>query len=173
MSEDNCCSQEIEKLRDELKIWTHKCDNSKLDYGKKLIENLKKDILISELKKTFSASSKANKFESFEQHLSESVLRQLKTFGDTSKEDSSFISCAVKDLYRDNVELIKKLSLSGRIEGKTQISQENKAILEKLFAERLSYIPSSEVDEVRRQNLNKLIRNVIDCANKKKRHQKE
>lgn len=65
---------------------------------------------------------------------------------------------------------LKNLTLSGRFKcgEKSVISKDKKDILEAIFNQRLAYLPRKEVNENRQKKLNKLIRYVIDNANKKK-----
>lgn len=51
MSVQSCCENEINTMREEFENWTHKSDQLKQEYGKKLIDNLKIDVEIRDLKK--------------------------------------------------------------------------------------------------------------------------
>lgn len=95
-------------------------------------------------------------------------MSNLETIGNSVSEDSSFVCCIINDLY--DISKLKNLTLSGRSKtgDKVEIDQEKKDILEAIFAQRLAYVRRQEVNECRRNNLNKLIRNAIDSANKKK-----
>lgn len=61
---------------------------------------------------------------------------------------------------------MKKKTLSGRSKNgeKQTITPEKKDILESLFAERIKFLPVEEVDETRKRNLSKLIRNALEKA---------
>lgn len=106
MSVDNCCEDEIDALKKELKFWSEKSENLKLEYGKKLIENLKKDIEIRDLNK----KSDSKKFNSFKETLSPHCLEAIKKIDNSPSKDSVFIRYALKDLYSTNNEIIKKLT---------------------------------------------------------------
>lgn len=161
MSVENCCEKEIEELKEELKRWSDKSNQLKQEYGKKLIENLKKDLIIRDLKENI----KLNKFSSFKGVLSAECLSALKSVDESKGKDSVFICYALKDLYAENIDVLKHLTLSSpKNSDKTQISSENKKVLEGLFAERLSYI--RKVDHNRINSLSKLIRNTVDNLNK-------
>lgn len=164
MSEKNCCGQEIDDLKDEINSLVLESDELKQKYKKLLILNLEKDIQIRNLRKELEV----NKFTKFKWKLSESCLSNLETIGNSVSEDSSFVCCIMNDLY--DISKLKNLTLSGRSKtgDKVEIDQEKKDILEAIFAQRLAYVRRQEVNECRRNNLNKLIRNAIDSANKKK-----
>lgn len=164
MSEESCCKEEIDDLKEKIENLVLKSDKLKNEYKKILIDNLEKDIKIRNLKKELEVK----KFSKFREKLSESCLSNLEIIGTTISEDSTFVCCVINDLY--DLTTLKNLTLSGRSKGgeKVEISPERREILESIFSQRLAYVPREEVNEFRRNNLNKLIRNAIDSANKKK-----
>lgn len=167
MSDENCCAEflEINTLKDELELWIEKSNELKQIYRKLLIENLEKDVEIRKLKE----KSSSKKFSAFENILSATCLEKLRSIGDSIKDDSTFISCALNDIYDGKAEIIKELTLTNRsnLVGKKEMSTENKKKLENLFTERLSFILPCEVDDYRKKKLGKLIRNTIDNIKKK------
>lgn len=164
MSEDSCCKQEIEYLQAKINSLTLESDELKQKYKQLLIVNLEKDVKIRNLKKELLTA----KFSKFKEKISESCFSSLQIIGNSVPEDSTFICCVINDLY--DITTLKNLTLSGRSKtgGKVEISHEKRDILEEIFSQRLDYMPRQEVNEFRRNNLNKLIRNAIDNANKKK-----
>lgn len=167
MGEHHCCEDEIEALNKELTEYTLEANALKQKYQIALIENLKKDVEIRSLEHKV----KSNKNLKFVE-LSVDTRNKIKLIGDSPRDDNSFVSCVLNDLYNGNIESIKQKSLSGRSKTSTstansEISPDKKKTLEKLFQERLSYLPPSEVDEERKKRINKLIRNVIDTAKRK------
>lgn len=155
---ENCC--EVVELQLELNNLTEKLKLLKQDYHQLLIENLQKDLILRRLK------SKLNKekFASFIENLTKSCIDKLNCVGEGQREDSRFIALVLYDLYNEDLESIKKLSLSSRSrkDGKTEISAENRSILENIFAERLHHIP--QVAKSRKFTLSKLLRNAIEKA---------
>lgn len=151
---DHCCdskkalAEEIAQLAEQLKTQKQK-------YQQLLIENLQKDLIIRQLK----LKDKRNKFLSFKSELSETCIDNL-----NSLSDSKFVAIVLSELYNGDTETIKKISLTERKNGE-KIEIRKKQIIENIFAERLKYI--SPVDESRKQNLNKLMRNAIDNAKRK------
>lgn len=158
---ENCCSGEINSLKKNLEEENIKSKELKQQYHQLLIENLQKDVTIRNLKKKFESF----KYGNFKGILSDSCLDELKLFGDSQREDSSFIRCAIKDLYRENIDSLKQKTLSGRSKDdrKTKISPEKMSTLDRLFEQRISYMTKpEEIDDIRKKSLNKLIRRAID-----------
>lgn len=157
-----CCNDKIE-LEAEEKRLTEKLKLLKQDYQKLLIENLQKDLILRQI----TLRKEKNKFSSFGEHLSKTCIEKLNVIGVSQREDSSFVSVVLYELYGNDNEAIQKLSLSGRSKSgvKTELTVEKRKILESIFAERLSYIQSA--DKSRKINLNKLIRNAVDNAKRK------
>lgn len=86
------------------------------------------------------------------------------------QEDSRFISIALIEMYRENIAILKKKTLGSRSKDseKTAISPEKIRTIENWFAERISYIPKAEVNNLRESNVHKLIRNTLDGAKRRK-----
>lgn len=162
---DNCCQNEIILLEESLE--NVKCEATKLkqQYYELLIENLQKDVIIKNLKRKIEQ----HKYGSFRHILSEKCLDELKSIGNSSKEDSAFISCALKDLYREKMDSLKHKTLSGRVTKNvtSQISPQKMSTLKRLFDERLSHVSQTDVNDTRRKNMNKQIRNIIDSLKTK------
>lgn len=158
-----CCESEIKVMKEELNDLEQQVKQLKIEYNNLLIENLQKDVIIRNKK----IQILQNKYTNFNKNISKDILSELNSIGNSKREDSAFIALAIKGLYNGNIETIKQKSLSGRSKkGETSgISPEKKKILERLYDERISYI--SDIDESRKNNLNKLIRNAIDNANRK------
>lgn len=165
MSEHHSCVDEIEALTKELEEYTLQANRLKQKYKNSLIENLQKDIQIRVLEQKVKSNKKLKFVE-----LSAATKDKIELIGNSTREDSTFVNCVLFDLYNDDIETIKQKSLSGRskdnVNVNSEISPTKKNTLEKLFKERLSYLPPQEVDEERKKKLNKLIRNAIDNAKK-------
>lgn len=174
MSEE-CCLQEIEFLKKRLDQLNTDTKKLKQEYQNLLVENLQKDCIIRKLKqrtigKPYSTALKQIKYDKFKETLSDTCLDNLKLIGNSQREDSRFISVALNDLYRENIDILKKKTLGSRSKDseKTVISPEKIRTIENLFAERISYIPKAEVNSLRENNAHKLIRNALDGANRRK-----
>lgn len=161
---DECCIAEVNLLKQEIDDSTNAIKKLKEEYKDLLIKNLQKDVIIRELKQKLGVKKYCN----FENILSESCLGELRCIGTSVKDDSKFIAVVLKDLYV-NTDSLKQKCLSGRSKSgdKSQITPEKKVVLEKVYSERMSNLPKTEVKE-RANNLSKIIRNVIDCTNRKK-----
>lgn len=164
MSEESCCKIEIDALKSQINNLVVKSEELKQEYKRLLIQNLEKDVKIRNLKKELEI----NRFSTFKGKLSEICLSNLEIIGNSISEDSTFVSCVMNDLF--SISELKKLTLSGhsKVCDKVEIPLEKKEILQAIFSKRLENVPRQEVNEIRRSNLNKLIRNAIDNVNKKK-----
>lgn len=161
---EHCC-EKITDLRKELNSLTEVVKKRKKEYQTLLVENLQKDLIIRQIR----TKIEEKKFSSFEGLLSRECLEKLSSIGSSQREDSTFVAMAINELYSENPKVIKqkviKQSVRSKKDGKSEISPEKKTILERLFAARMSYF--AHVDVTRANNLNKLIRNAIDNANRK------
>lgn len=155
-----CCTNEIDSLKKELNDLTQEVKQLKQEYQQLLVENLQKDLIIIQTK----SKLEENKYSSFLDHISESCVDELNLVGNSQRDDSNFVSLALNGLYKNNTDIIKQKSLSGR-KAATIISPEKKVILEQLFTERMNSLSCS--DQSRINNLPKLIRNAIDNAKRK------
>lgn len=156
---ESCCSDEIDSLKDILEKENSESKALKRQYSQLLIQNLQKDVIIRKLKKKIEE----NKYGSFKGILSDTCLNELKSFGNSQREDSSFIRCALKDLYSQNIDSLKQKTLGGRskTDTKTKISPVKMSTLNRLFQQRISYMQPEELDDFRKKSLHTLIRNAI------------
>lgn len=161
---DQCCIDKILSLKEKLEQLKIESKKLKGKYAELLIENLQKDIIIRNREQQIQK----HKFGDFNGVLSDACLDKLRAFGNSQKKDSPFIAAVLNDLYRNNVDVIKQkvLNCHSTSTERSAISPQKYAVLDRLYAQRLSYIPSEEVDDFRKKNLNKLIRNAIDNAKK-------
>lgn len=159
-SNEKCCEPELAKLEKEAQIIKSELKNKTEQYQKLLIENLKKDVLISELKKEIDDS----KYIEFGAFFPSNTLKDLQLIDDVPENDSKFITMALKGVYNDKLVELSKKTLSGR-HNKQQITPEKKKIIDELFYTRLKHLPDEEIKK-RRSNLSKLIRNTIDHLKK-------
>lgn len=152
------CSDEINSLKEALEEQNSECKALKQQYNQLLIKNLQKDVIIRNLKERIVQY----KYKDFKGILTDNCLDELESFGDSQREDSPFIRCALKDLYRENIDGLKHKTISGRSkdETKTQISPDKMSTLSRLFDERMSYMPE-ESNDIRKKSLHTLIRNAI------------
>lgn len=159
---DGCCEREIDALKQEFANLQLKIKDKKQEYHKLLIENLEKDLLIRKKKQN------TKKFLKFEGRLSMQCIDTLNSIGSSQRQDSQFIYVALNDLYSNNIDELKNISLSGQSKegNKSKIPESTKKLLEELLAERMEHLQST--DYSRNNNLAKLIRNAIDKANKAK-----
>lgn len=157
---ESCCSDEIKSLNEILEKENSESKALKKEYQKLLIENLQKDVIIRNLKKKVEEF----KYASFKGVFSDVCLDELKSFGNLQMDDSSFIRCAIKDLYRENIGILKHKTLSGHSKDgtKTQISPKKMSTLDQLFEQRMAYMQPEKIDDIRKKSLHKLIRNAID-----------
>lgn len=166
MEGTHCCQEKITELQQQLKDITIKVTAEKEKYHQDLVENLKKDLKITDLEKKIELQI----YHQFAPYFSTHTLKLLRQTNELVTFDSKFISIAIKDLYSDNLGILSKKTLSGRATkcDKEPISPMKKKILENLFAERIHKLEPKEHKE-RFSNLNKLIRNAIDNVNKREK----
>lgn len=172
-----CCQQEISFLKERLEKLDSDTKQLKREYQNSLVENLQKDCIIRKLKQklkdkqSLEPTVKPCEYVKFKGILSDTCLENLKLIGNLQRDDSRFISTALNDLYRENVDVLKKKTLGGRSKDKdkTVLTPEKVNTLEKLFAERMAFISTAEVDNSRKNSVHKLIRNSIDNANRRKK----
>lgn len=155
-----CCQGEIDLLNQNLQYLLEKQKQLKNKYHELLVENIKKDIIINDLKEKIE-SEKINHYSGV---LSSNCVQKLKIIDKSKKKDSTFIKCIINELY--SKEELKKKTVHGKSKDskKTPISPEKKKLLKKLLEERLQDVDDEEERELRRSCLNKLIRNAIDAA---------
>lgn len=96
MSVKNCCEEKIISLREELNHVNKEEKELKEKYINLLVENLKKDVIIRDLKE----KAKLNKYFDFEGDVSSSSLSKLISIEDDQKHDSNFIYIALMDLHK-------------------------------------------------------------------------
>lgn len=162
MSNDCRCEGEIELLNHNLKYLSTKEKLLKKKYQQLLIENLQKDIIIRDLKKKIESK----KYNGFIGEISTDCVDSLNRIGDSVGEDSTFVRTIMNDLY-DQKEL-KKKTVDRPSKDKTPISPERKKLLVKLFEVRLKSVKEEKERTTRENSVTKLIRNVLDVANRKK-----
>lgn len=160
---NECCVDEINLLKERIEKLKINATALKREYQELLVENLQKDIII----RRFECKPK---FSSFNNTLTESCLERLNLIGISKREDSRFITIVLEDLYRDEPYTLKNKTLSGRSkkDKKSPISPVKLKTVKSIFAERLSYISETEIDDLRRNGVSKLIRNAIDNVNREK-----
>lgn len=93
---EECCSDEINLLKEILEKENSENKALKQKYNQLLIQNLQKDVIIRNLKKKVEEY----KYGSFKGVLSDVCLDELKSYSNSQTDDSPFIRCALKDLYR-------------------------------------------------------------------------
>lgn len=160
----SCCSDNIEKLKKKFGEKQREARDLKENYQNLLVENLQTDLIIQQLKQ----KTKANRFSDFKGILSDECLDKLNLIGDLHSDDTTFVGIALKDLYRNDKDALKKRTLSGRSENgeKSVVTPEKINALQRLFKKRMLFMP--EAEQERKDNLNKLIRKTIDNENRKK-----
>lgn len=182
------CSTEIEKLKKqitEVKEKNKKVEDAikscRLIISDKDIEILNLQKIISSVlsvnhsnhSKRFEAVAKSDQrmFESFSSDFDSEQLRSLRSIPTISRNDSTFISCAVKSLYSENLHLAKNKSACGRksknSQNKEMMTPEKKKILADIFDERLQTIGLSlEEKNTRQKQLNRLIKYAFSTITK-------
>lgn len=104
-------------------------------------------------------------FANFENDFNLEQLASLRAIGPTIRDDSSFISLAIKSLYTDKLSFLQSKSLTGRTKNEAQKSAITPAkvnILQGLFTERIEgLVQDFQENNKRKKRLNKLIRDAL------------
>lgn len=105
-------------------------------------------------------------FAMFSNSFNDDQLAQLRSIGELSREDSTFVANSLKFIYNGNCDAIKGKTLTGR--GKNKSEPKNKLtpvkilIVRNLFSERLRNITKNENEtNLRERNFNKHIKNAV------------
>lgn len=156
-----CCGDNIEALKKKLEEKLKEARELKESYQNLLVENLQKDLIIKKLKEKIQSK----KYSNFEGIFTVECIEHLNLLDNSQPNDSTFIHVALLNLYRNDPNILKQKTISGRGD-KAAITPKKIEILERLFSERLSHV--SEPTETRKYNINKLIRNAISTEIRKK-----
>lgn len=106
-----------------------------------------------------------NIFSTFENVFTHDELARLRSIGPTKKDDSSFVLSSIRFLYKNDVEKISSLSLTGRSRGtesKQKMCPEKYDTIKDLFSERLTSmnLNSTEFSD-RTKQMHKLMKNAF------------
>lgn len=151
------CHAEIENLKKKIVECEKEISKGKDQYQHFLIQNLKKDLTIEDLK----SQLKNNPYQKFNNNFSVEGLQSLTKMDQSAKKDSKFILTAMKDIYRDNLKRLEGKTYSGR--KKEQITPKKLEVLRTVFNERLKNLPNYEE---RNSNFRKCVKNAIENINK-------
>lgn len=165
MSLRKCCEVKIAEKKEKTNNLHTKIISLKDNYRVLLIKNLQQDLIIRDLKRQLESKI----YTSFEQILSVETVAKLPSVENSKKGDSQFVSIVLMDLFHENINDLKMMTLSGRskLGDKQAIPFEKKQILERLYEERMNFLIPSERTE-RKHNLAKLIQNALDNLHKTK-----
>lgn len=147
---------------------------SALNISAKIIKKKsdKIDFLRSQLSK---ASGQAINFdliyENFKENFSANVLAILRSIDHSSSSDSTFILTCVRFLYKNDLDRLKNISVTGRIrknEQKEKMSPQKQDLIRAIFDERLDAVVSETKERLQRaKKLNHHIKRAIFNANSK------
>lgn len=119
-------------------------------------------------------------FIEFANYFNESQLSELRSFGASKSEDSSFVNLALRSLYEGRLETLDAKTITGR--GRTGIEKGKMTpkkieIIEEIFQKRLQHSSDDSNERIcRKKRLNKLIKDAkcnIAKSIKKKRKKKK
>lgn len=109
-------------------------------------------------------------FSEFKDIFDEQQLAELRSIGCTVRDDSRFISLAIKHIYKGRLECLKNKSVSGRGRTKTEVKEKvtpaKVTILEKMFDERIKMTNDAAQHKNRFKHLNKFIKDAIANINR-------
>lgn len=145
---ENCenCVDEIDEIEKEIAKCITQQNITKQKYNEALIENLKYDLILYKLQN----QEQQIQFEEFKDLFSVKTLDKLRNLSGAEVNDSGFILAAVRDLYKDNLSVLKNKNYTGSC-GKEAVSPEKKKILKDIFDKRLEYLNNE--DEKRKKKV--------------------
>lgn len=154
---ENCesCVDEIDEIESEIAKCITQQNITKQKYNDALIENLKYDLILHKLLN----QEQKKKFEEFADQFSVETLDKLRTLDGAETNDSGFILAAVRDLYKDDLSVLKNKNYTGSL-GKEAVSPEKKKILKDIFEKRFEYLNNN--DEKRKKKFAAHVKHAID-----------
>lgn len=170
------CVENKTELADKLKTIKAKRDQvtNALKIG---IEILKKksdkiNYLKSQLHKSSGQSTTSELTHSrFKDNFPPDILAILRSIDGKTMSDSSFVLTCVRSLYKDNLDRLKNISVTGRIcknERKQKMSPQKQKVLKDIFEERLNALVSTGNEKLQRaKKINEHIKRAIFNANSK------
>lgn len=138
----------------------------KQKYHTALIENLKRDVVLHNLK------SKKNeyRYSEFSAEFCAVALAKLRAFGTSQKDDSTFVLTAVRSLYQNNFGALKDKTYSGisRNKNKQALSPEKLSCLKNVYGKRMEYVRQDLpfMNNERKSNFAKHVKTAIESINK-------
>lgn len=164
------CRTEIEILKRQLADCDSQIYTEKENYREALITNLRLDVEIERLESIREQKLRKNRYDEFEGQVSSETILALDGLRDIMEDDSKFVTATLRDLYSENIALLKSKTATGRKTkncDKTAISPEKSQIIHNLFEKRLKYASGNDsVDFNRMKLLNKHIKNAIENTTK-------
>lgn len=113
---------------------------------------------------TIEDTTKSLSFSTFSSVLSEEQISQIRSIGNTTTEDSTFVLHIIRSLYQDNLEKLNNISVTGRAKNakKQPISPNKKKTVHSMFSERLDALDEAKSNlDKRKAQLNQLINRAI------------
>lgn len=166
----NVCQTEIEIIKRQLADCDKQIFIEKENYREALITNLRLDVEIERLESIREQKLNNFRYGEFEGQVSKETISSLNGFKNTVEDDSKFVMATLRDLYSENIELLKNKTATGKKTktcDKTAVSPEKIQIIHNLFEKRLKYASGNDsVDSSRMKQLNKYIKSAIQNTTK-------
>lgn len=160
------CKTEIQRLKQEIQECNEQIQSSTKLYHDTLILNLKKDLIIRELK----SNAMDTRFSEFHDLFPATIIEELKSLPDAPEKDSMFVLKAVKGLYGNDLSRLKSKTYSGR--RKEPLTPKKLHVLSKLYMKRIDYAEKNEANvAIRKSNFGKLVKTAIETINRYKNKQ--
>lgn len=120
---------------------------------------------------TANAEERTISFGTFLNEFAELELAELRSVGDSIRDDSTFVASSVKYLYKENLGVLKQKSLTGRTTKSGQTKQpmtpQKYDTLSRIFIERINGITNDHIEkESRTKCFNRLIKDAINNINR-------
>lgn len=163
------CHTELDSIKTQISECERKINEGKERYHQLLILNLKKDVVIEELKQKLANSI----YENFIDVLSRESISKLRALSNEQKDDSTFVLSIVADLYKDDLFRLQNKSFSGS-KKTTSMTPHKVDTIQKLFDERMDFIEKSiPVTLDQKSNVGKHIKSAIENINRKVNRQNQ
>lgn len=155
------CEAEINEIENENNDLRKKVKETRDKYIMLLAENLKKDHVLNELRRKIDTTNISNtktvNFDKFEPLIGKDGAEILNAIGIEKKYDSSFVLAFIRIVYKNEIEILKKTTATGR-DGTEKMSTDKKKTIIILFKERLK---NFEDGKIRFEKLNLHLKNAF------------
>lgn len=124
----------------------------KEQYIDKLTKNFQLDYVLGQLESQLKSPETENTPDAqlndhiFPEFLTDSQLSELRLIGKDKSKDSTFVLSVVRQLYANNLSIVKNKSVCGRKNKKEPMTPEKSNVLKEIFNQRLKSCQSTDTE---------------------------